>query len=115
MSVNLKTIAAAAAVLCGAAAVGIAGAANNAENDATAIHSAKISLVQAVAAAEAKVQGKATKAEFEHAKGGKWVFDVEVAAGNKVFDVAVDADTGAVLAATEDKGDHDDENGNDKD
>jgi uncharacterized membrane protein YkoI len=107
MSVNIKTIAAAAAVLCGVAAVGVAGAAD-AENDATAINTARISLVQAVAAAEAKVPGKATKAEFEQARG-KWVYDIEVVAGNKVFDVAVDADNGNVLSATEDKADHDDD------
>jgi uncharacterized membrane protein YkoI len=111
MTLNFKTIAATAVILGGAAAAAVAAnGAAGAENDALALGTAKISLSQAVTAAEAKVQGKAAKAEFEQAKGGKWVFDVEVVAGNKVFDVAVDADTGAVLTATEDKADHDDDN-----
>jgi uncharacterized membrane protein YkoI len=109
MKLNLKTMAATAAVLCGATVAAVA-ATSKAENDALAISNARIGMAQAIAAAEAKVQGKAAKAEFEQQKGGKWVFDIEVVAGNKVFDVAVDADSGTVLAATEDKTDHDDDN-----
>jgi len=98
---------------CAVAALTVAGvttyAANGKENDALAISKAKTSLTQAIAAAEQKVQGTAARAEFEQAKGGKWVFDVEVVNGNKVFDVTVDADSGAVIAAKEDKADHDDD------
>ena len=78
-------------------------------NDASAINGAKVTLSQAIGAAEQHVQGKATRAELERSKG-KMVFDVEVVAGAKTFDVKVDPDKGTVLAATEDKSDHDDSN-----
>lgn len=77
------------------------------ENDALAINKAGITLTQAIQAAEQRVHGKAVKAEFEHGKKG-WVFDVEVVADNKTYDVAVDPATGTVLRAQEDKADHDD-------
>jgi uncharacterized membrane protein YkoI len=86
----------------------IAYAAPAVENDASAIGKAKISLVQAVTAAEQHVNGKAAKAEFERSKQHGWVYDVEVVSGPKVFDVKVDPDKGAVIASTEDKADHDD-------
>jgi uncharacterized membrane protein YkoI len=95
--IAIAAVAATALTLAGVATY----AANEKENDALGISSARTSLAQAVAAAENKVQGK-------QAKSGKWVFDVEVVAGAKVFDVSVDADTGAVIAATEDRSDHDD-------
>jgi uncharacterized membrane protein YkoI len=103
---NRIAIAAAAATALAVAGVATYAAAEN-ENDALAISQAKFTLSQAVAAAEQKVQGKASKAEFERAKGGRWIFDVEVVSAGKVFDVSVDADTGAVIAATEDKTDRD--------
>jgi len=91
------------------AAVGtVAYAAKDMENDALAITQAKISLAQAVTAAEQHVKGKASRAEYEQTKKG-WAYDVEVVSGNKIFDVTVDADNGTVIAATEDKADHDDE------
>ncbi|MCZ7654882.1 MAG: PepSY domain-containing protein [Rhodocyclaceae bacterium] len=67
-----------------------------------AIESAKVSLNQAVTAAEQQVGGKASRAEFEKHKG-QWVFDVEVVNGNKVMDVRMDPTSGMVIAATEDK------------
>lgn len=90
-----------------AAAIGTAFAAKPMENDAMAISHAKISLAQAVAAAEQHANGKASKAEYESTKAGR-AYDVEVVSGNKVFDVKVDAEKGTVLASTEDKADHDD-------
>ncbi|MEO1766494.1 PepSY domain-containing protein [Thiobacter aerophilum] len=78
------------------------------ENDALAIGKAKISLTQAVTAAERHVNGKASRAEYENSKQG-WIYDVEVVSGAKVFDVRVDADKGTVIASAEDKADHDDE------
>ena len=92
------------------AAIAIAGAAyaaQSAENDALAIAGAKIGMTQAVAAAEQHVGGKASKAEYEQHKG-QWVFDVEVVKDKKVLDVQVDPTSGKVIAATEDKTDHDD-------
>ena len=52
------------------------------ENDALKLSEAKISLGEAVAIAEAKMGGRAAKAEFESAVEG-WIYDVEVVAGNK--------------------------------
>ena len=105
-------------LLAGVALVATAAAALAAtaqpEKEVQAIGHAKTTLVQAISAAEAKTGGKALKAEFEQARDGKWTFDVEVAAGGKVYDVAVDADSGTVLAATEDKADQDGEH-DDKD
>jgi uncharacterized membrane protein YkoI len=76
------------------------------ENDALQIQHAKISLTDAIAAAEAKTGGRASKAEFEKAKEG-WVFDVEVVSGKAVSDVHVNAETGAVLSVTKDEVDQD--------
>lgn len=83
-------------------------AASSQENDALAIAGAKIGMTQAVNAAEQHVGGKAAKAEYEkHA--GRWLFDIEVVKDKKVMDVTVDPISGAVIAATEDKTDHDDD------
>jgi uncharacterized membrane protein YkoI len=110
-----KLFAAAAAAFTAAAIGGAAYAASKAgmEDDALAIANAKIGLAQAVAAAEQHVGGKAAKAEFEQARGGQWVFDVEVVKDRTVMDVAIDATTGKVLSAVADKSDHDDENDKD--
>ena len=105
MSKPLKGVLAAVALVTAAA---IAYGAGSGENDALSVTSAKISLIQATTAAEQHVHGKAARAEYEKSKG-KWVFDVEVVSGAKVFDVKVDANSGTVLGATEDKTDHDDE------
>ena len=91
-------------------AIGSASAAESAENDALAIAGAKISLTQAVAAAEQQVGGRASKAEYERHEGQS-VFDVEVVKGKSVMDVKVDSTSGQVIASTEDKADH----GNDRD
>ncbi len=84
-------------------------AAKSSENDAFAIATAKIGLAQAVSTAEAHVGGKAARAEYERHKG-QWVFDVEVVKDKTVMDVAVDANSGKVLSAVEDKADRDDDN-----
>lgn len=78
-------------------------------NDAVAIQHAGISLTQAVQNAEQHLHGKAVRAEFEHGKKG-WVFDVEVVADNKIYDVTIDPAKGTVIASQEDKADHDDHN-----
>lgn len=82
-------------------------ATKTAENDATAISRAKISMTQAVTAAEQHANGKASRAEYEQTKTG-WAYDVEVVSGVKVFDVRVDADKGTVISSVEDKADRDD-------
>ena len=84
-------------------------AAKSIENDAltTNLGKAKISLVQAITAAEQHANGKAARAEFENSRQG-WVYDVEVVGSAKVFDVRVDADKGTVISSKEDKPDRDD-------
>ncbi|NDP63527.1 PepSY domain-containing protein [Polaromonas sp.] len=96
------------------AATGIATyAATRMENDAASLPATKISLSQAVAAAEQQTNGRATRAELEHTKSGI-VFDVEVVSGAKVFDVRVDADKGTVISSAEDKADHENDDDHDK-
>lgn len=91
--------------------IGVYAATNTeSQNDAAAVAQATISLTQAIGAAEQHANGKASKAEYERAaKRGQWVYDIEVVAGAKVFDVKVDPSSGAVLSSTEDKMDNDDE------
>jgi uncharacterized membrane protein YkoI len=76
------------------------------ENDATADRAkAKISLTQAVGAAEAQAGGQATRAELDGERG-VIAFNVEVVTpDNKVFDVKVDANDGKVLASKQDQAD----------
>ena len=88
---------------------GAAFAAKPGENDAMVINQAKVPIAQAISAAEKAHGGKATKAELEQGL----IYEVEVVAGAKVFDVKVDADKGSVLSSTEDKSDHN--NGRDED
>jgi uncharacterized membrane protein YkoI len=102
-----KILVPAAAAALSALAVG-AGYAANGENDALAVTGAKIDLAKAVAAAEQHVGGKASKGEYERHKG-QWVFDIEVVKDRKVMDVKVDAGSGKVISATEDKADQDDD------
>lgn len=91
------------------AAVGAAAyAAKTVENDALAVSQAKISMVQAITAAEQRANGKASHAEYEQTKSG-WAYDVEIVSGNKVFDVRVDANSGNVISSSEDKADRDDD------
>ncbi len=91
--------------------IGVYAATNTAlQNDAASVTQATISLTQAIGAAEQHASGKASKAEYERAsKRGQWVYDVEVVAGAKVFDIKIDPTSGAVLSSTEDKMDNDDE------
>lgn len=95
------------ATLATAAAGVSAFAAGGSGNDARIIPNAKVSLSQAVTAAEQHVGGTASKAEVEtHA--GKPVYDVEVVKGPQVFDVKISPDQGTVIATVADKADHDD-------
>lgn len=73
-----------------------------------AIADAKVSLTQAITIAEQNANGKATRAELETGKKGT-VYDIEVISGTKKMDVQVDAQSGAVLAATEDPANRDDD------
>ncbi len=71
-------------------------------NDAMAVVNNKVSLAQAIAAAEQHANGKASKAEYEQTKTG-WAYDVEVVSGAKVFDVKVDPTQGTVISSAEDQ------------
>src|SRR5262245_30801765 len=84
--------------------------AEQADNDALKAVKANITLAEAVAIAEQKTGGRASKVEFEQAAEG-WVFDVETVAGEKVSDVHVNADTGAVMSVADDAVDNDDQEG----
>jgi hypothetical protein len=96
-----------AATIVGLSVCAFSGAlAEQSENDALQIKTAKISLTDAIAAAEAKTGGKASKAEFEQSPNG-WVFDVEIIVGDAVSDVKVNPENGAVMSVTEDKIDTD--------
>ena len=75
------------------------------ENDATLLSKAKISLSQAIAAAEGHVQGKAVRAELED-ENGTAVYGVEVASGAQITDVKVDVNNGKILSAQADQADH---------
>ena len=89
----------------------VAFAASKMESDSAALATAKISLTQAITSAEQHTGGKAAKAEFEHTKTG-WAYDVEIVNGAKTVDVRVNADTGTVISAVDDRlddyDDHDD-------
>jgi len=104
---STKALAIAAVISVVLAASGAAFA-EESENDALQVGKAKISLSEAVAAAEAKTGGRASKAEFKNAKEG-WIYDVEIVAGKAVSDVHVNAETGAVLSVVDDKIDSDEE------
>ena len=80
------------------------------EDDAvSSLNGVRVSLVQAIAAAEQHVLGRASRAGIERTSGGS-VFDVEVVtAANVVMDVKVDADGKILFAAQEQSDGLDDE------
>ena len=99
---KFHTMAAAAVALTAVATASYAATEN--ANDATAVNNAKVSLTDAVHAAEQHVHGRASSAEYENTGEGQ-AWDVEVVNGSKVFDVEVDAQNGSVLRSTADKAD----------
>jgi uncharacterized membrane protein YkoI len=81
------------------------------QNDAIVdLAKARISLAQAIAAAEQQVGGKATHAELED-ENGRLVYGVEVTDGTHTTDVKVDATDGRVISAQPDAVDNESENG----
>jgi len=105
---NRKTSISALVMAAGiATAAGLAYAkTTSGENDAvTDLSKAKISLTQAIGAAESQAGGKATKAELEGERGSVR-YQVEVVTpDNKVFDVQVDAADGKVMSSKQDQAD----------
>jgi len=108
-----------AAVIAVGTTVGVAYAANDkrggegAQELATVV-SAKISLAQAIAAAEQQTGGKAIDAGLEN-ENGTMAFAIEVAKDNTVQKVLVDLQTGKVLkvGASENERGEDGERDND--
>lgn len=87
---------------------GVNHAESQSENDALALSKAKISLTQAIAAAESHVQGRAVRAELED-ENGALVYGVEVVKGAQAMDIKVDSNSGQVLSAQADQADHETE------
>lgn len=87
---------------------GVNGANEGQENNSALLSQAKISLTQAIAAAEGHVQGKAVRAELED-ENGTAVYGVEVASGAQTTDVKVDVSNGKILSAQADQADHETE------
>ena len=94
----------AAILALGASAAVHAGQSPEQENDAIAdLSLAKVSITEAVAAAERAAGGKATRAGLEN-EGAGLIYKVEVAnpATRKVMNVRVDGASGKILGARED-------------
>lgn len=72
--------------------------------DARALEKAKISLVEAIQLAERETQGRAFEAQIDHERFGP-EFEVSVLVGQTIYEVKIDAQTGAILSVRED---HDD-------
>jgi uncharacterized membrane protein YkoI len=78
------------------------------------ISAAKITMVSAIEAAVKKVPGKASRANF-YCKKGKPMAEVIVVKDGKLFEVKLDAATGAVVKVEEDDDDDDDADDDDDD
>lgn len=76
------------------------------DDDYAALSAAKITLTQAITAAEQHVQGRAIKAELEN-ENGKLVYEVEVVKQNMATDVKVDSADGRIVSAKADPRDED--------
>ena len=62
---------------------------------------AKITLTEAVATAQSKVQGTAVSADLDSHRGAV-VYEVEVLSGARLFDVRLDAVNGSIISVKED-------------
>ena len=78
--------------------------------DLAAIQGAKVTLMQAIADAEAQ-GGKALSAEFSSENGALAVAVMVADAGGKITELMVDAGTGKVIVGDQDGGDEGDEGG----
>lgn len=70
-------------------------------DDADMARAAKVSIVQAIDAAEQKGGGKATEAEFEDDYGGRWEVKVLAAGGDRLTTYFVDPNSGAITGEEE--------------
>lgn len=87
-----------AAFVLGASLAPVAGAS---ADEAEMAKNAKVTLVQALEAAEAKGGGKATEVEFEDDNGGRWEVKVLSANGDKLTEYYVDPNSGQVTGEEE--------------
>ena len=91
-----------------AGGLGVAVASNSAQQtngeDDLNIAQTKVTLIQAVTAAEKKLGGRAAHAELND-ENGKLVYGVEVINGTQATDVKVDAMSGQILSAKADQAD----------
>ncbi len=95
MTKLIATLAVAALLAAGAVA-GTAIAADNEDQEATALQGAKVSLTQAIATAEQQTGGKAYDAGVD-AKGGQARIVVETNGPSGVQTVSIDAQSGQVV------------------
>jgi uncharacterized membrane protein YkoI len=94
-----------AAVVLFATSMAHAGKGNHREKEeAMALAKTRVSLTQAIAAAERHLQGKALRAELED-ENGTFVYGVEVAVNDNMKDVKVDSVSGKVLSVQDDRED----------
>ena len=99
MKTSLKLALAAMALL----GLGAAHAAQDPHDDsAQAILNTRLSLVQAIGAAERHAGGSAIRAELENANG-RIVYGVEVVSKTRLTDVKVDANSGRIVSAQADQ------------
>ena len=92
----------AAIVLLSATSMAFAAKPKNNENGAAAaIKDTRVSLSQAIAAAEQHAGGKAVRGAYEKTKNG-WAYNVQVVKAGKVFNVLIDANYGLVIASVAD-------------
>ncbi|MGA0533152.1 PepSY domain-containing protein [Hansschlegelia sp. KR7-227] len=80
---------------------GFASAPASAADETEMAKNAKVSIVQAIDAAEQKGQGKATDAEFEDDNGGRWEIKVLSGGGDKLTEYYVDPNSGQVTGEEE--------------
>jgi uncharacterized membrane protein YkoI len=75
------------------------------QTDAADLAQAKVSLTQAIVAAEQRVQGRAVRAELED-ENGTIVYSVDVLNGKTTTDVKVDSTDGKILSAQAEQDEH---------
>jgi len=96
MKIRLIAVLALAGLLAAGAIAGTAIAAQNEDQEATALQGAKVTLAQAIATAEQQTGGKAYDAGVD-AKGGQTRIVVETNGPKGVQTVAIDAQSGQVV------------------
>jgi uncharacterized membrane protein YkoI len=75
----------------------------NAEPPKALPPAAKVSMVDAINAAQQHSQGRAIRAEYEQQKDGKWAYEIKVASGTALTEVKIDANDGAVVSTRDAK------------